>query len=414
LLHDTFEQYYSIYILKTIIQESSRLADEDSRAIISILKNNKMYRIQLGLHENELIQHLINRYDWIELETICNTSPTHMKCMLKNTNTPLHEICNIGSAPFHMIQKVMECWNEAAITRNSHGETPLHIKCKSSQYSCDPVTMLIEGNQKALRMLSNTGKTPLALACLSGACLPVIQVLVLSYPEALTIRDVHGHTPLDLLWSSFAKTIPGASAISKFFKSNPDEEKYGMSCLLERFYKKMCFCLSESYSLSHSQEHIEGNNNRTFLVCHAIICEDLKNCPHMLLKLFLLHDTSLGYQVDNDGNTPLHLQIESKWNYECISVLIEKSKGNPSSIRNNQGMLPLHIALRKMKDHKEEYHHVDDVIGKLVNAFPDALAVKDPNTMLYPFMAAAVANKLQLSYDLLLSQPNIVMDVLVV
>ncbi len=372
-----------------------------------------MYRIQLGLHENALIQHLINRYDWIELDTICNHSPKQMKCMLKNTNTPLHEICNIGSAPFHVIQKVLECWNEATITRNRHGETPLHIKCKSSQYSYEPVKMLIIGNKKALRMLNNTGKSPLSLACLSGACFPVIEELVLSYPEALTKRDVHDHTPLDLLWSSFAKTIPGASAISKYFKNNPGEEQHKMSCLLERFHKKMSFCLSESYAFSHSQEHahIGGNSCGNFL-CHAIICEDLKNCPHVLLKLFLLHDPSLGYQVDNNGNTPLHLQIEAKWNYECISVLVEKSKGNPSSIRNHRGMLPLHIALRKMREHKGEHNDVEDSIGKLVHAFPDAVSMKDPITMLYPFMSAAVANNLQMSYELLLLQPNIVMSVI--
>jgi hypothetical protein len=261
--------------------------------------------------------------------------------------------------------------------------------------------MLIETNKKALRIQNNAGETPLAVACVSGSCFPVMRELVLAYPEALKKRDIHGHTPVDLLWSSFAKTLPGASSISNFLKAKAEEEME-MSPLLTRFHQKISLCLAYSYALSQDRELVEENNS---LLCHAIISEELKHCPHQLLAIFLTHEDELGYQVDEDGNTALHYQIIKRWDDECISVILDKCK-RAASISNNQGMLPLHLALEEMKTKAIN----DDAVRQIVSAYPEGLETKDPNTAFHPFISAGIANNLQLSYEFLLQSPNTILN----
>ena len=139
--------------------------------------------MRFGYEQHIIIEYHFKNYNWNEIEFICETDPDLLRCMLKNTNTPLHEMCTIGSAPLRLLEKILEAWYEATITRNRHGETPLHIKAWNSQFSSSPVRMLIKSNKKAVRMLNNTGKTPLAIACMSGACYEVIRELVIAYPE---------------------------------------------------------------------------------------------------------------------------------------------------------------------------------------------------------------------------------------
>lgn len=379
-----------------------------------------MYRMTFGYEQHKIMDYHFKHYEWDEIERICEINPDLIRCMLKNTNTPLHEMCNIGSAPFQLIEKILDSWYEATVTRNRHGETPLHIKARNSQYSSSPVRMLVKSNKKAVRMLNNTGKTPLAIACMSGACFLVIQELVLAYPEALSIRDSYGHTPLDLLWSTFAKTLPGASAINKYLKNKNDAE---MSPLLARFHEKMSFCLRQSFSLSQRQGrsnskfmgkelHIPttasleaGAGDDYLLLCHAIIMGELKHCPHTLLEIFLSHNGTLGHQIDSDGNTALHLQLSKSLDKKCISVLIDKCV-ECSGITNKKGILPLHSALQSLKGRTDS----EGIVRKIADAHTEALCVRDPFTSFYPFMSAGAAGNLQMTYDFLLKSPNVLLN----
>ena len=282
------------------------------------------------------------------------------------------------------------------------------------------VKLLIQSNKKALKLTNETGKTPLAVACVSGVALSTLRELVSASPATLRVRDVNNFTPVDLLWSSFSKTLPGASAISKFLKrDNGDNQVKEMSGLLFRFHEKISLCLSYSYALSKENQasnvdaRCDAKEDKCTvscsLLCHAIISEDLKYCPHTLLAIFLTHEGMLGSQVDEDGNTPLHLQINRKWqDKECISVLLEKSKES-AGVPNNAGMFPLHLILEKMiKETDVKVEKFTFITRQIIKAFPDATEMKDPNTLFYPFMLAAVANNLSLSYELLQQYPNVI------
>ncbi len=288
-----------------------------------------MYRILQGLHENALMEHLIKTYDWNEVEQICNHHPYLIKSILRNSNTPLHEMCLIGSTPHDLLRKVVNSWPEAATTRNRWGETPLHARCRCSQYSLYPVQLLVNTNPSALKMVNDTGKTPLAIACVNGASVSVVRELVAAYPEALCMKDINDNTPIDLLWSSFAKTIPGAFAITNYLKQKPANETVEMSGILSRFYEKMSFCLVQSRGLSKKSANIlvSGKNNQesNVLLAHTIIEQSLRHSPHSLLEIFLTQDRGLGLHTDENGNTPLHLQfLTDEIDLDCIRVILSK------------------------------------------------------------------------------------------
>ncbi len=393
--------------------------------------------MQLGLHLQSqrnafLLHHHISNYEWDNVHEVISQQPDSVKCMLPNTNTPLHELCSIGSAPAALIKKVLDLWTGAAVTKNRHGETPLHIKCRNSQYSSSVVTFLISSNPRALKVQNNTGKTPLAVACGSGACFVVIRELVLANPDALQCTDVHGHTTLDLLWSTFAKTLPGASAISRYLTKNngysntrtegrEEQEEQEMGGLLGRFHEKISLCLSHAYALSRDGDG--GDGDFSSLLCHAIIAQNFKHCPHTLLAIFLTHDNSLGCQVDENGKTPLHLLLTKEgkiWNYEkCISRVLEKCEQSASIPNRETAMLPLHVALEQLQleqkgdgvgDENNSQRFSAHMIRKIAKAYPEALETRDPRTLFYPFIAAAVGNNLSLTYEFLLLCPNLVLN----
>jgi len=404
----------------------------------------------LSFDRNALLRHLINSYSWQEVESICDYQSKLIKCQFKNSNnTPLHEICNIGSAPGNLVVKILLCWKDAALKQNKHGDTPLHIKCRVSQYSSHVLRILVETNKEALTITNKMGQTPLHAACLTGASFLVIKILVSTYPDALFIRDVNGHSPLDLLWSAFAKTIPGASAVSKYLDSgggkdnDDDDAKNEMSGLLFRFLEKLSFCVMHSYNLicpssiikdddndddddNNENKNENGNGNGKKLLCHAIISERFNHCPHTLLNIVLIHQSKLGCQVDYDGDTPLHLLIHNRsWDHESLNVILDKSKES-ASIPNKEGLLPLHVAIHKLKDDNDgdsgngndsdgvvtyrERLKDRNIIYLLVSAFPEALVTKDPKTGLYPFMTVAKLNNLETTYDFLNMVPEVVVS----
>ena len=374
-----------------------------------------MYRVVQGLHENALVGHLIKTYNWDEVEQICDHHPNLLKnCILPNSNTPLHEICNIGSAPSNLLEKVLNCRIESTTTRNRFGETPLHTKCRSSQYSLYPVALLVQANPRALRMVNDSGKSPLAVACVNGASVDVVKELVVAYPEALKRRDVNDHTPIDLLWSSFAKTIPGASAIASYLRKRGSKQHVEMSGVLAKFYQKMSFCLKQVLILSKDDKNESTSSSFELLLSHAIIQENIQQTPHTLLEIFLTYDKDFGCQLDENGNTSFHVQLYKKVDYDFTKSFLRRCPES-ASIANRKGELPLHLALKKTTtatNMNPKKGWCKRSISEIMRMYTEALNVRDPETSLYPFMTAGVIDELDLCYQFLLVSPNVVLDLL--
>jgi hypothetical protein len=86
--------------------------------------------------------------------------------------------------------------------------------------------------------------------------------------------------------------------------------------------------------------------------------------------------------VDDYGNTPLHLAAAGLSSHEVLKEILF-SLPDAIRIKNNDGLLPLHIAAGKASV---------EVVGALVSAFPTAISVTDKNGWL-PLHHAAYDNK---------------------
>jgi hypothetical protein len=91
------------------------------------------------------------------------------------------------------------------------------------------------------------------------------------------------------------------------------------------------------------------------------------------------------YKFDQDGNVPLHLAAAAG-HFKMIRLLGEHFEGG-ASIRNEDGMLPLHFTIASYSDYSEtdreqgEYDETNSspltVIQAVINLFPKAVAIGD-------------------------------------
>jgi len=330
-------------------------------------------------------------FAWDAVEIICEKHPEIIElARTSGKGTVLHELCSIGSAPFLLVKKVLRVWEGACFEQNKYGDTPLHAATRSSQISSGKIKLLIDCCPDALVVKNGSGHSPLATAMISGACFPVIQMLVEKDRSILLMKDDHGHTPTELLWASFQKNIPGSLAIKSYLHGRSE-----MRSILQKFWVKFIYCVMESFRLSRSR----SDNTENCMLCHAILDQNLGNIAmHQAIVIALIWNKELAMQTDENGNNTLHSLILMNRFKEIDTVLqlcpcVARQK-------NKEGRKPLHIALDR---HKE--NGAVEAIRKILDADIDALDCKEPFSNLYPFMISAVFGNLQMTYEFLLERP---------
>lgn len=345
----------------------------------------------------------LNAYNWDRVEEICTQSPHLLKLKLPNDNTTLHEICSIGSAPNHLLATIVKLYPDAAMISNRYGDLPLHIKCRNSQRSVFGVRLLLSVTSKeGLETVNHLDHTPLATACTSGAWWPVLYELVDAHPQSLLFSNMHGLTCIDLLWSSFIKTVPGASAVASYLRPN-NRDARAMSGVLKRFMEKFCYIVCRSYqvqflecidqslrgkdSLSNSYLETDCQQVISNLLCHAILFHDIKHAPQDLLHIAMKNNPTLGTTVDPNGNTIHHLLAENG-SYSSLLAVVKQCGSKGFRITNRAKRLPLHIALHQSSGRVSDWKMKIKLIS---SANLDSVGVRDPMTGLYPFQAASTA-----------------------
>lgn len=450
------------------------------------------------------LQNLIQRqYAWNEVEEICEKMPDMIQgTIFTNGNTALHEICVIGSAPNMTVKKVMNVWRNATLHRNKYGDTPLHVAARNAQRSSSRVYLLVHcacGESKigienssstevitgsdanklgttlpkdvslALSYANKEGHTPLGVACTFGtACLPVLKLLLHKYPDALKHKDIYGHTPIESMWCAFHSNIVGASALRTYLRGEGkvnsvtvtnDERVHVMSRVMKKFWIKFRYCVVQSYQLHHDvssnffhlQEDIGGmihlnkmedfefhTSNDMFL--HSILSHRINRGLDKLVQIALTKEPDLGLQVNQDGNTPLHIVSSRKLLREAmfqksdddyfeiitttkaqsyiIGLLLDRCKES-AKIKNNEGRYPLHTVMDdyyclysgvKYGIQKGAWHNV--MISRIMESHIDALDLHDTSstslhTYLYPFMIPALYGDIEMTYEMLRQKPTV-------
>lgn len=88
--------------------------------------------------------------------------------------------------------------------------------------------------------------------------------------------------------------------------------------------------------------------------------------------------------ANEEGNLPLHVALETKKPWEdVLKPLLDAVPETVSTASTNTGRLPLHIAIDNYPSRAKEIHN-------LWKLFPEAAAIQDPWTCLFPFQLAAL------------------------
>ena len=368
------------------------------------------------------LQDLIESYDWVGAISRIYTNPEEVAVRGPQDRTALHIACE-HDAPAVVVQALIAVYPEATSMVGTSDMNPLHITCSSSQALLEVVQVLLEGGSAVDSSMQDVdGDTPLHAACRCGAPLGVLELLLRWNSSVVHLRDYEGLTPLLRLWVRYY-VILGIEVIEAV--STPEQINGDLS----EAWSKTKLLLKTAY---HGLVDIPPTI--TFRPVHAAAAVD---CPRAVLRtaillypeqlelkdeqgntplliaiaapIYKVHDLSEdGYDMnrmygfpdedppeqdsDNANNTddPLQQQLQIQQQQEsaneinCPSVIevILETNSNPAKIPNNAGRLPLCQAIAKRKTWKNG-------LKSILDAYPDALSLKDDITKLFPFMLAS-------------------------
>jgi hypothetical protein len=120
-----------------------------------------------------------------------NRTPNSVQC-----NLPLHEACRM-QPPLHVVNLLLDIYDEAVHTPGQYGFLPLHIACGTGA-SYEVVVRLLDVYPAATRCRDDVKDSlPLHMAAQWGASEDVLMEILTTHPEGSYIRDASGKTPLD-------------------------------------------------------------------------------------------------------------------------------------------------------------------------------------------------------------------------
>jgi hypothetical protein len=265
------------------------------------------------------------------------------------------------------------------------------MAARNSQTSAAKVKSLlacIEGENEAILIRNSFGGTALHSAANHNAVCSVLLALVEANPRILNVRTHDGIYAISALYSAYIQTIPGYMAVAKIVAGDEVTNRH-----FERFWSKVVF-LATADQPGPAQERMVLHG---LLHCHVFL---------NFYKLALTWDPTLASVASPAGNLPLHVLVERRpfrlKEREAIEATV-KAHAEAASVRNNDGDLPLFVAIRN----KMPFPNGMDVI---LEAHRSSVTCRDPQTGLLPFqMAAAVGGNVAVdnTFHLLLTQPDL-------
>eukprot|EP00980_Cylindrotheca_fusiformis_P000694 scaffold167_cov110-Cylindrotheca_fusiformis.AAC.22 len=347
------------------------------------------------------------------------------KFLVENDPSLLYECSRVtGCSPIHVALRnygdylplikeiaLRDASNRLMILPNSHGDLPIHV-ASSVGVSLDSLRFVIHRTAAAIRHLKGSE----------------IRGLMLT-------KNNFGYTPIDLEWLNYVE--PGSGLLSarsycsfqstegiRFFQHDDyykllretvdevrcirsdratlsEERVHEARRVFGSLIDRITLIISSASSISFPRDPEGSLLHDACKLCspHA---PSLLPLPLLQLILWIHHDEVL--RQDEKGNIPLHYALgnsvfQSKrsssiedfeeWKAFCLDLL--RSAPRSSMVADQNSRLPLHLVLHCPGDWLlESRSSREHLIQRLVESFPESVAISDPVSRLDPFMLSAI------------------------
>jgi hypothetical protein len=319
---------------------------------------------------------------------------------------PLHALCCIGAAPLLLIKHIASLYPPAiAEPESQYGDTCLHILCRTAQCSHDKLATLLKLTPPTTIAIRNRlGGTALHSAANHNATIETIELLLHTYPPVLNVRTPERRHALEILYAGFTATIHGHVHLIKILNHPPDNSGAGgagtttlpQSSIFDRFWNKVrllaltAFFQSDRSTcnpLPNGIRKYDNGSDDQYLLHGMLLCGDV---PDQMLRLALklVGPVAVQLATDVNGNTPLHHYVQmahrrrrSKTSSRHNNNNIHHHRNNnhhhddeirrsfqwAAGVRNHEGFLPLHLAIRERLPY-EDYWGIPATLGSNINS----------------------------------------------
>ena len=268
--------------------------------------------------------------------------------------------------------------------------------------STELVLLLLKHCPDAVSMRTQTGikagKTPFHIACEANADWRVLRAMLLINPglatEPYVKKDVYSvaEHPLQLLWNNIHNNTATSVTANNTTTTTHD---------------KMALLIRAAHYGTVDDAFHQGHPVRLLNAACSV------RCPQDYFLQLLEQHADQVRELDERNLLPLHYAVEhasvesQAYSQFVIESLLELYP-EAASVENEEGRLPLHVALM---DSKLTWHKGG--VQEIVFAYPDALRVRDPLYQLPPFLASAfhaIKSRLHLStsFELLRTAPDVI------
>lgn len=127
----------------------------------------------------------------------------------------------------------------------------------------------------------------------------------------------------------------------------------------------------------------------------------LSEIPLVFVENVLLFCSNTVLQVNEDGNSPLHVAVSKPWETGMIRRIVE-ARHSAACLRKHQGRLPLQLALVTFNQHWNE-----DYLA-LVDPNPASVEALELDDAIYPYLMERIAARPNALLGLLKSKPTLV------
>lgn len=325
---------------------------------------------------------------------------------------------------------LVEGQSRLTILQENKQQTPLHSACARGLKS-EVIRLLTNearypGAHDAARMKDRKDRDPLFYAACYGIPLDAIKLLYDLNPAAAHHFESYRILPLHVTYITPAHTDEERKLEIKREREDlaaPIEDYFVLQTAVPLWRRYEIF-LRLTYHRSYEDPPPDCSHWR---VVHAV--GSVPSPQHFVRSAIKLHPWQLR-ERDEEGYLPLHRAAkcerpegidegqywlpkginkkalykrchpENRSEDNTVSIFIH-AYPEAARVLDNDLRLPLHLAIQTDKQW-------DEGVRSIVNAAPLALATRDPDNHLYPFMMAAMCDNLNLTLELLLSNPMMV------